>query len=1265
MRNAGLGDLDTTVTSHHMEHQLDGCDPLACVLYSHSPSVQVYYALRTRLESSSDAWLQEFVALDGLDSLLDSLGHMIGPKFCGFSDAILQIDCLSCIRAVLNSRVGMDLLVNSQDCIFKLLKGMDLANTLPRKHVLELLSAVCVYNKLAHRRMLDALDKFKQTKHLFHRFSFVVNELKLAETIPHKTSVLTFINAIICSTSDRTQRCRIRNEFIGLTLLDVLSFLQREDTDEDLYTQLQVFTDKKHEDETFIDLNSNLDLSDPHDLADAIQTRVFGGPKMVSFVNILQDLLAIELQEKEKSENLWQLLERHTHHLVHGTLDINSLSVMDPNTTCQAVTAAVELSNCHRPSSNNSCEKKPISGSAGVRKEGAGLKTSADSGYLGCEEKLSPPSYNTDGGTTFNYQTVSPSCNRPGKQQVSSIKRDRTTGQSNVRRNLGQMSMYDNMSPFKLPPRQSGVSPHVRKNSKHLNSTAFQDVRHDTKQTVIGKRIPSKTNLQTEDEPSQTEQSNPSQVHPNYMMFHRNKMAYPANSMKNLKWIKLDDSVINIFQTSLWAHCDASKSKIQPDFQQVEEMFREKYSKIDDAETPLLSDKTRISMNLFLNRLDEEPSVLVKRLFCVDGPGLPLPSIKHLVDILPDHDEIKHLKYFNGNPLSLGQAEQFVLHLSDHPDYRILLAGHLRKAEFSVTAPQLGGVLSSMLESSRLILGNDGLKEIFILILRIGNFLNHGQFNGYASGYKLNTLTRLADVKSREPGHHLVHFLVHLADTTDEQLLAFLSEIPRLDRAASCSPAQIKSDFDKMNAQINGFVRQLACASQEIKEGFDGFLEEVKREFRDLQAQITDLKFQSQRLAEFFCEGESFDIQNCFSILLDFFKQMRLCRQEVQLMRKQKSVAVKHSDMLGQQIRNKHLALKFGQDAGANSSMVEEKRPVIDTLLTELHRGNFRPTIAPPSQPTPGPADVAKKSPKPRTFPNTSTTPDRDLNTMELSHISLMGTPMLNRPSSEIYDGELTITALSVAPKVVTSSVKHLPDGLDAQESEMNKAQPVFAIQKPVTRTASSHSRNHHRSRSDLAESINITKKWIRYQEQVRQDNFLVPLARPESSMTLATLNLESGSKRFPYQQPIALVSGPTIELPALGEHDLDPDIGSGEFIRTGKKGERKSGTFSNFFNKISKKVLKQRNSGDHPPVAKNCAGEGGNPSENMRGKSDIKSQTKFYKGIPVTTPSLLRKVGDKENVCQENACQEMAFDRGQKKNAARLSNRFKVKSVK
>lgn len=87
--------------------------------------------------------------------------------------------------------------------------------------------------------------------------------------------------------------------------------------------------------------------------------------------------------------------------------------------------------------------------------------------------------------------------------------------------------------------------------------------------------------------------------------------------------------------------------------------------------------------------------------------------------------QIKHLKFYNGNLLDLGQAEQFVMHLADLPDYHTLLMGHLRRAEFSVTLPQVSSLLASMMETSRIILNSEGLKEVLVLILRIGNFLNH------------------------------------------------------------------------------------------------------------------------------------------------------------------------------------------------------------------------------------------------------------------------------------------------------------------------------------------------------------------------------------------------------------------------------------------------------------------------------------------------------------------------------------------------------------
>lgn len=58
----------------------------------------------------------------------------------------------------------------------------------------------------------------------------------------------------------------------------------------------------------------------------------------------------------------------------------------------------------------------------------------------------------------------------------------------------------------------------------------------------------------------------------------------------------------------------------------------------------------------------------------------------------------------------------------------------------------------------------------------------------------------------------------------------------------------------------------------------------------------------------------------------------------------------------------------------------------------------------------------------------------------------------------------------------------------------------------------------------------------LRYQDQVQRETaaFKAPLARPESSMTLATLNLEVGGYRHHINPltPVALMPGPTLACP-------------------------------------------------------------------------------------------------------------------------------------
>ena len=68
----------------------------------------------------------------------------------------------------------------------------------------------------------------QNTRSQRYRFSLIINELKQAETTPYKTSLMGFINAILISTPDFETRIHMRNEFIGLQLLDILSSMRWE-----------------------------------------------------------------------------------------------------------------------------------------------------------------------------------------------------------------------------------------------------------------------------------------------------------------------------------------------------------------------------------------------------------------------------------------------------------------------------------------------------------------------------------------------------------------------------------------------------------------------------------------------------------------------------------------------------------------------------------------------------------------------------------------------------------------------------------------------------------------------------------------------------------------------------------------------------------------------------------------------------------------------------------------------------------------------------
>lgn len=105
------------------EANLESAGPELCIRLLQMPSVVNYSGLRKRLESSDGDWMVQFLEQSGLDLLLEALARLSGRGVARISDALLQLTCISCVRAVMNSQPGIQYILSNQAYVRQLSQG--------------------------------------------------------------------------------------------------------------------------------------------------------------------------------------------------------------------------------------------------------------------------------------------------------------------------------------------------------------------------------------------------------------------------------------------------------------------------------------------------------------------------------------------------------------------------------------------------------------------------------------------------------------------------------------------------------------------------------------------------------------------------------------------------------------------------------------------------------------------------------------------------------------------------------------------------------------------------------------------------------------------------------------------------------------------------------------------------------------------------------------------------------------------------------------
>lgn len=103
----------------------DELEPDECIdLLQIGTRIEIFLAVKHKILDCTRKWMKEFVRQGGLGYLLDALEDLTSKRTYDISDTYEILECVACIKAVMNSKNGLEAMVERKECAQKLARGL-------------------------------------------------------------------------------------------------------------------------------------------------------------------------------------------------------------------------------------------------------------------------------------------------------------------------------------------------------------------------------------------------------------------------------------------------------------------------------------------------------------------------------------------------------------------------------------------------------------------------------------------------------------------------------------------------------------------------------------------------------------------------------------------------------------------------------------------------------------------------------------------------------------------------------------------------------------------------------------------------------------------------------------------------------------------------------------------------------------------------------------------------------------------------------------
>ena len=116
------GKFKKLVTGAFVNVAFDHYEPELCVDMMKQPNMKTIIVLKKQIERSDSNWILNFLECEGLCVLLDCVDTLSARRVCQLADALLLLQIIQCVKAVINCKVGMECIVKNSAFTRKLVK---------------------------------------------------------------------------------------------------------------------------------------------------------------------------------------------------------------------------------------------------------------------------------------------------------------------------------------------------------------------------------------------------------------------------------------------------------------------------------------------------------------------------------------------------------------------------------------------------------------------------------------------------------------------------------------------------------------------------------------------------------------------------------------------------------------------------------------------------------------------------------------------------------------------------------------------------------------------------------------------------------------------------------------------------------------------------------------------------------------------------------------------------------------------------------------